>query len=99
MPHEYRRAGVPRATAERLRAGSLRAQAVLRLCAGCGTPFQDGQSIVSGEVYFAEGLVFYRNCRPCDERIHRDPKAFRQFIGDAYRAFHGAGPDDVAGSA
>jgi hypothetical protein len=62
-------------------------------------PFQDGQPIVSGEVYLTDGLVFYRNCRPCDERIHRDAKALKKFIGDAYRALHGAGPDDAAGPA
>jgi hypothetical protein len=62
-------------------------------------PFQDGQPIVSGEVYLPQGLVFYRNCLACDERIVRDAKALEQFIGDAYRALYGAGPDDVAGSA
>jgi|SRR6516225_9704997 hypothetical protein len=99
MPKQYGRARMHRATVARLRAEWRRAKVALRYCAACGVPFQDGQPIVAGEVYLAEGLVLYRNCRPCDERIRRDNKAFERFIGDAYRALHGAGPDDVAGSA
>jgi hypothetical protein len=99
VPKHYRRAGVKRATVD-LRAEWRRADVALQFCAACGVPFQDGQPTVSGEVYLPPwGLVLYRNCRPCDERIHHDAKALKQFAKDALRALHGAGPDDVAGSA
>jgi hypothetical protein len=100
MPKQYGRAGVPCATVDHLRAEWRRAKLALRFCAACGTPFRDGEPIVAGEVYLPPwGLLLYRNCLLCDERIRRDARALDQFLKDAYRALHGAGPDDVAGTA
>ncbi len=68
------------------------------LCAGCGEMMRHapaGFYVISETTGAAVGSV----CDTCVERYRTDYKFAARIDSEGYRAAHGAGPDDVAGTA
>ncbi len=69
------------------------------LCAGCGEMIDGASPAVYAVVVEPAGGVVGSMCCLCVERCKTDDRFAAKIDSEGYRAAHGAGPDDVAGTA
>lgn len=69
------------------------------LCAGCGEVIEGASPGIYAVVVEPAGGVVGSLCCSCVERFKTDDKFAHRIDSEGYRAAHGAGPDDVGGTA